>query len=307
VGTPTPTPTPVSSPSPVPTTTGHRFSNGCAYNARGISTCATLLGSAYGSNTDPTTWESGMGHPLGVHRTYYGPTGVASAVKTATSDIAHHRIPWISFKLPYGWTDMANGKGDAWAQDLATRLSKLGGPVWLAFHHEPEGDGDITEWTRMQAHLAPLVRAAAPNVAYSIVLTGYDELYGPTQYRLDSLMPKNTKIDLLGFDVYDKYGVVKNGVENTKHTDMKNAYFVKFQAWAAAHDMAWGIAETGYTDKSAQDDPQWISRTYNDMVATGGIAFTYFNTTLNSVAPWALDTTIKQQAFTSALRGTPTL
>ena len=38
--------------------------------------------------------------------------------------------------------------------DIATKLSKLNGPVWIAFHHEPENDGDITLWTKMQARLA---------------------------------------------------------------------------------------------------------------------------------------------------------
>ena len=119
-----------------------------------------------------------MGQQLGVRRTYWGATQVDSAVKIAKTDLAAGRLPWISFKLPYGWADMAAGKGDAWIRDLATKLSKLNGPVWLAFHHEPEGDGDIKQWTAMQARLAPIVRSTAPNVAYSIVLTGWHQLYG---------------------------------------------------------------------------------------------------------------------------------
>ena len=33
----------------------------------------------------------------------------------AKTDLAERRLPWISFKLPYSWADMATGKGDAWA------------------------------------------------------------------------------------------------------------------------------------------------------------------------------------------------
>jgi hypothetical protein len=247
-----------------------------------------------------------MGHVLGVRRTYYGPTHVDKAVTVSKADLAKKRLPWISFKLPFSWADMAAGKGDAWTRDLATKLSKVDGPVWLAFHHEPEGDADIRQWTAMQARLAPIVRGIAPNVAYSIVLTGWHQLYGDAQYRLDSLWPK-TKIDLLGVDVYNKYGVIKDGVETTKKTDLEEAYWKKFNAWATPKGIAWGVAETGFTDKAAEEDPQWVTRTYNEVKANNGVAFTYFNTTLNSVANWALTTATKKRVFKEAIRPTPTI
>jgi hypothetical protein len=304
----TPAPTTPAPTTPAPTTpAAGTLTNGCAYSTRGIPSCGALLGSAFGGNADPTAWETSMGHALGVHRTYYGAGGVASAVSTATKDLANHRIPWISFKLPYSWTDMADGKGDAWAKDLATKLKALNGPVWVAFHHEPEGDGDITEWTRMQAHLAPLVRGAAPNVAFTIVLTGYHQIYGAAQYHLDALWPQNTKVDLVGFDIYNQYGVVKDGVTNLKGTDLLKQYFTPISAWAKAHGVAWGLGETGYTDKAAVDDPQWVSRTYQQLVANGGVAFAYFNTNLNSIANWELSTALKKNQFTAAIKSTPTL
>lgn len=248
-----------------------------------------------------------MNHPLGVRRTYYGATHVDKAVAVSKADLAKKRIPWISFKLPYSWSEMAAGKGDAWTKDLATKLGKLDGPVWLAFHHEPEGDGDITQWTAMQAHLAPIVRANASNVAYTIVVTGWNQLYGSPQYSLDSLWPKNTKIDMLGIDTYNKYGVIKDGKMNMKSTDMEGDYFKPVSAWAKSRGIAWGVAETGYTDKASIDDPQWIQRTYNLMKANNGVAFTYFNTTLNSIANWALSTDVKKNAYKAAIRTTPTL
>ncbi|MDX6301634.1 MAG: hypothetical protein QOF53_2848, partial [Nocardioidaceae bacterium] len=304
----TPAPSTPAPSTPAPTTpAAGTLSNGCTYSARGIPSCGAFLGSAFGGNADPTAWETAMGHNLGVHRTYYGSGSVASAVSTAAKDLANHRIPWISFKLPYSWTDMANGKGDAWATDLATRLKALNGPVWVAFHHEPEGDGDITEWTRMQAHLAPIVRGTAPNVAFTIVLTGYHQIYGATEYHLDSLWPQNTKIDLVGFDIYNQYGVVKNGVTNLKGTDLLKQYFTPISAWAKAHGVAWGLGETGYTDKASVDDPQWVSRTYQQLVDNGGVAMAYFNTNLNSIANWELSTSVKKDQFTAAIKSTPTL
>ena len=295
-------------PTPQPDRVAGKLTNGCAYNTRGIpSSCAAFLGSAYNSNTDPTSWESSMGQQLGVHRTYWGGSQVASAVKTAKTDLADRRVPWISFKLPYSWGDMAAGKGDAWARDLATKLSQLDGPVWLAFHHEPEGDGDIKQWTAMQARLAPLVRSVAPNVAYSIVLTGWHEFFGDAQYKLDNIMPKNTKIDLLGIDVYNRYGAPTNGKIQTTPSQLDKDYFTPTSTWAKAHDMAWGVAETGYTDQAAVDYPTWIQQTYDQLKARGGAAFTYFNSNLNSTANWALSTDAKKSQFTSALKSAPAM
>ena len=89
------------------------MSNGCAISERGIpvASCGALLGSAFGSNSDPTAWENTMGHRLGVHRTYYGATQVDKAVSVSKADLALNRIPWISFKLPYTWAEMVGRQG----------------------------------------------------------------------------------------------------------------------------------------------------------------------------------------------------
>jgi hypothetical protein len=159
----------------------------------------------------------------------------------------------------------------------------------------------------MQARLAPIVRSAAANVSYSIVLTGWNQFFGSAQYSLDSLWPKNTKIDLLGLDVYNRYGAPTNGKIQTTRTDLEASYFKPASAWAAKHGVAWGVAESGYTDQAAEVDPTWVTQTYNELKALGGVAFTYFNSTLNSTANWALTTAKKKAQFTAAMRGKPTI
>jgi hypothetical protein len=278
------------------------LTNGCLVSPRGIPTCGAYVGATYGSNSDVTAWESEMGKRLGVHRTFWGPSGVAKAVATAKADVAHHRIPWISFKAPYSWELMAVGAGDQWARDIATRLSSIGGPVWVAVHHEPENDGgNIQAWKAMQEHLAPIMRAAAPNLGYSVILMGYHQFYGDPKHSLSAMWP-NTKIDLAGFDIYEEYGV--QGRYKWKDID---AYFAKMQQWSATSGVPWGLAETGYSDPAALQKPNWPSLTYDNMVSHGGIAFTYFNTTLNSKANWALSTTAKKNAFTTVNRTAPTM
>lgn len=279
------------------------LSNGCRYTRRGLPQCGAYVGAAHGGNSDPAGLEKEIGRRLGVRRTYYGASGVDKAVRTARADVAAGRLPWISFKLPHSWAAMANGHGDAWARDLVERLDAIPGPVWLAFHHEPEGDGDIGAWRRMQERLAPRVRKWADNVAYTVILTGWNQLYGPASYSLSALWPRGVKIDVAGFDVYNSYGRDGRLVEN----DVVKDYFAPLSRWASRQGVRWGLAETGYSDPAAALDPTWIRRSAKALAARGGVAFTYFDSPYNSTANWVLSTDAKITDFASAVRESPTL
>ena len=89
----------------------------------------------------------------------------------------------MSFKLPTSWDRVAAGAADEWAYRLAKRFGRLDGPVWIAFHHEPETDGPIQDWRRMQEHLAPFVRSQ-DNLAFTVIVTGWHQFYGDEEYRL---------------------------------------------------------------------------------------------------------------------------
>ena len=279
------------------------LSNGCAYSARGIPACGAYLGQTYGSNSDPSNFEDQMGRRLGVRRTFFTGDKVDSAVSTARTDLAAGRLPWLSFKLPHSWSEMASGAGDAWARDLAQRLGELDGPVWVAFHHEPEGDGAIGDWTRMQERLGPIMRNNAGNVAFTVIVTGWHQFYGDDQYSLSNIWPSGVKVDVAGFDIYNRLG--QDG--NTKATDLDGSYFSKIEPWAKQQGLVWGLAETGFTDMAAEVDPDWIRRTHKELEDRGGVAFAYFNTTLNSAAPWDLGTEAKLDAWREAQVGTPLL
>ena len=297
-GQETVTPPPVQTP-------GYTLSDGCRLDLRGLGDCAPLVGAAHGSNTDPSAFEASLGQRFGVRRTYYQGTQVSKAVSVSKTDLAAGRIPWISFKLPYSWTDMANGKGDAWAKDLVKQLDALEGPVWLAFHHEPEKDGDIKEWKRMQERLGPIVRSGSDNVAFSVVLTGWNQWYGPAEYRIENMWP-NTKVDVAGFDIYSFYATTSNGVTKYPEASLKSKYFDKISAWAKTKDVEWGLAETGVSDPGALDYPNWISTTSQELQDTGAIAMSYFDSHLNLKQSYNLTTAAKKADFGRALKASPT-
>ncbi len=272
-------------------------------SARGIPSCGSFMGAAVGGNADPASQEAKYGK-LALRRTYFQSSQVSSAVKTAKADLAAGRIPWLSFKEPYSWSDMVAGKGDAWAADLAQQLSQLNGPVWLAIHHEPEKDGDIKEWTMMQAHLAPIIRSIAPNVAYSIILTGWQDVFGSDpSYKLANEWPGDGLIDIVAFDAYNLYGQVKDGKTLTKFTEMKE-YYTPLAAFAKQHHVAWAIGESGYQNAASAKDPSWLTRAMSDLESMGGAGYAYFDSGLNSpYGSWTIDTPAEYAAFQAALGG----
>ena len=201
-----PTPDPTPEPTPIPSRADAGSGAGPVGAATEQRVCLQLarhprrgayLGQAYGSNTDPTSLEADLGRRLGLRRTYFRADQVDSAVRIATTDLAAGRLPWVSFKLPHSWSDMTAGAGDAWVKSLSPRFGRLDGPVWLAFHHEPEGDGPIADWRRMQERLAPLVRAEE-NLAFTVIVTGWNQLYGDPTYSLDAIWPRGVTVMLLG-------------------------------------------------------------------------------------------------------------
>ena len=283
---------------------GGRLSNGCTYSARGLPSCGAYVGIAHGANESTRGFEQRAGQPVGVHRTFWQADEVDKALASARADVTARRIPWLSFKLPHSWAAMAAGQGDGWARTIARRLAALDGPVWIAFHHEPEGDGAIGDWRRLQERLAPLVRSTATNVAYTVILTGWHQFYGnTTAYGLDVLWPRRTKVDVAGFDIYNRYGVP--GSPTLKPSNFRAEYFEALSRWARAQKVRWGLAETGMTDATAQQDPAWLARTYQQMNATEGVAMAYFNSPWARSGDWLLDTEDRQKQFVDLLRGSP--
>lgn len=279
----------------------------CQFTARSLPTCGTLFGAAFGSNTDPTSFEASVGGTLGVRRTYFSSSQVSGAVNVAKADKAAGRVSWMSFKLPYSWAEMASGKGDAWAQDLAARLGSVNGHVWVAFNHEPENDtGNLADWVAMQRRLAGIVHSVAPNVAFTIILMGYHQFSGDPKYSLDNLWPGDGLVDVIGIDPYNFYGTVKNGSVSTLQSDLGSLYFTPLAAFARAHGTAWGVAETGYNDAAAANDPGWLVRTYQQAAASGAVAVSYFNTELNATTTWRIAGGVKLQQYAATLALAPT-
>ena len=261
----------------------------------------TYLGAAVNGTSDLGGRETQLGQTLPIHRTYFQSGTIAGAVKQAKEDVAAGRIPWISFKEPLSWADMAAGKGDTWSTQLADGLATVDGPVWLAVHHEPEGDGDMALWTQMQAKIAPIIHARTNNVAYSVIYSGWNT-YGAGKDTVATKWPGDANIDILGIDAYNDYGTDRDGdgVLQMKALDL-GPYFAKMATWSQAHGTAFALGETGQTNLASAVDPDWIARSYKQMVSYGGAGFSYYDSSANSVGNWTLDDATKLKSFKSQL------
>lgn len=280
----------------------------CGFTRRGLPLCGAYLGASVGLNADPKRFEQNVGGRLAIRRTFFRGHQVSGAVATARSDLALGRVPWISFKFPHSWAAMARGDGDAWARDIAKRLGELDGPVWIAFHHEPEKDGNIAQWRRTQERLAPIVRSTAPNVAYTVIVMGFHQVTGGSlnsgqaPYGFANLWPA-TKIDVLGIDPYNYHGVP--GRSAAEPADLTKQYFEPVGRWAERRNVAWGVAETGFTETSFAVERSWIQNTYDGLRANGGIAMSYFNSApSNASGDWVLDTQPRLDAYRRVLEDT---
>lgn len=285
---------------PRPTVTPAITTTACVSSLNGIPTSGAYMGATVSGTADLGTVERQAGETMPIYRDYFRADQVDYAISRVKADLAAKRLPWISFKLPYSWADMAAGRGDAWVTDLANKLANVGGPVWLAFHHEPEGDGPIQDWVRMQRHLAPIIHARDKNVAYTVILSAWDNFFGPKQYALDAIWPGSQYVDILGFDLYNNEGAKPVSQGGTMLYPMQ--YFSLIEPWAKAHHVKWAIGETGYTLHAAQLAPHWLQTMYTELRDTGGIGLAYFDSSYNSGGiDFTLDDPLRTADFVSAV------
>lgn len=265
-----------------------------------------IIGGATGSNALPTRIESLAGVKFGVRRTYWNLDNISAAMSACRQDHEAGRVPYISFKLQTSWTNAADGAVDSRIKGLRDQLASLDKEVWVALHHEPEGDEpDIQEWVRMQRHLGPILKEAGDHVKLHIVLTGYHQREGMREdWSLDALWP-GAPFEAVGLDAYQLYA--SQGGKVQSWTDL-NTHLKFYGDWAKRNGAAWGLAETGisddaYTSRFSEQAAIWIPDTIKTIEEQGGSFFCWFDTELNSSTTWRIAPgSEKERQFVQALQ-----
>jgi hypothetical protein len=295
--TPKPTPTttsPTTTPTPQPPSP-----TGCTSRVPGDPCAGRLYYGASVEGGDPSSLESQTGTKLSLYRSYMQAGTSASAMASrASTDVANGRIPLISTKVPGSWASVAAGDQDAWLLDRIRALATIKGPVWLALHHEPAGDGSPSDWVAMQQHAHKLIKSNSSNIALVGILNGWDfkqKNGNPQAYN----MPVGTGVDVMGFDSYNGWSP-SNG-----------------KAWQPVADVfapgltiqGWGYP-TLVGEYGVRTDPnnpgraaQWLRDAYSYAAAHNFVGLSYFNSAQNSPdGSWALDSE-RLPAFRDSLRG----
>jgi hypothetical protein len=256
----------------------------------------TYLGAVvWGTSGDVGSRERELGRTIRLHRTYYQASQIKGATRDARADLRAGRMSWMSFKAPLSWGEMARGEGNGWVHQLANHLGRVGGPVWLAVHHEPENDGDMRLWTQMQRQIARIIHAETDNVAYTVIYAGWNT-FGGDNNTIATKWPGDQYVDVLAIDAYNDFGVVRDGRVGTKHLKLR-PYYRKMARWSRKHGTAWAIGETGQSVRGAEVDPTWLDRAYHSMRKMGGAGLSYYDSSAHSVTDWTLDDPVKFQRF----------
>lgn len=256
----------------------------------------TLFG-AGGGNKDRTK------DGIDIDRWYGGQGDVDKAITRAKANHAAGIRTWLSFKLPFSWAEMAAGKGDAWVKALYSKLEALNFEVWVAFHHEPEGEQSPAAWRAMQDRLSRMV--PSERIKFWLIVTGWhQEFSDAATWRWDALFPTGAPIHGIAYDQpYLKYGRhLKTGVFDDTWNE-GSVYVLKLAARAKALGVRAGIAECGYSDEAFDKDPAWLDRFLAACQANGLEAVTYFDSVLNSAKSWTLGAadSAKRRHFTAAI------
>lgn len=251
------------------------------------------------------------GTGIDIDRWYGGSGDVDKAVTRAQLNHAAGILTWISFKVPGSWAAVAAGTHDAWARTVLAKLDALGFPVWVTFHHEPEGDGIMTDWRKMQDHLSRMVPGGiGGRVKFWLVVTGWHQEAGTTAAnKWEAIYPTGAPVYGIAYDQpYPQYGYVWR--DRVKTSEFANGartegevYVGKLAARAAAYGVKAAIGEYGYSDEHHALDPAWLDRTLASVKRHGLLAACYFDTTLNSTKSWTLGaaTSSKRAYFTAAI------
>lgn len=254
-------------------------------------------GAAINGNGDPARHETPTGKSLSIRRTYFGWSDRSTKMVTmAKNDIAANRLPFVSTKTP-AWNDMGAGKHDAEIDDMLRKLDALGGPVWLALHHEPEGGGgggvgpnkedDISGsagWIRMQKRVRERMNAlGTKNIALvaNLMTWTWDTRSGrnPNDWWADNVWDVYTANSYCDDNPSKGQYPCLNGGETAVSISM----WKNFENFAISKKIPYGTGEWGDRGEAtgAGND---IKKTwdYGFTNKRDLVAWTYFDSNLNS-------------------------
>jgi hypothetical protein len=235
-----------------------------------------------GSQAEVTAFENDLGRKIDIDNRFYNwnqtiPTSLEQW------DVANGRIPMITWGAQ-DTLQIKSGSFDAWIRAQADRLRDLGGPVFLRFYHEMDGDyrqsivhtpqDFIDAWRRVYGIFQ---QEGASNVVFVWCPTAWKFIsrspWPPNYY------PGDAYVDWIAADGYNWYP----GRSGSQWRTFQQV-FGAFYTWAVTMDKPIMFAEIGVQEDPANQNrkAQWLADAHNvlktayDQVQ----AALYFDTTI---------------------------
>lgn len=206
--------------------------------------------------------ERQLGQPLPISREY--------ATWGQPIHVTASHTPILSVNAGHtSWAEIAGGSQDAEIRRQAVEVKTLPAPVYLAFHHEPEGDPNgtpeqyVAAWRRYEAVFKA---AGVTTVQWTFVATAA----GLANGKAEPYYPGDDSIDVIGGDGYDWQGV-RPGASSRSFAEV----FGGLHTWAAAHGKPALVAELGKV--AGPSRAAWITDSATTAKSWGLLAVAWWN------------------------------
>ena len=196
-------------PSPVPATETPVASGPVAFPGK-PPPGALYFGASVPHHRSLPAWEESLGSRLALNRSYFtpDPNETAQLIGRCHDDLAHGRLPHVSFKPSRTWRDIASGERDEWLSRMLRHLGEESGPVFLTVHHEPENDAgppgmQPSDYVAMQRRVIGLAAELAPQVIIVPVLQHWT--FDPLGDDPDPSAWIVPQASVIGIDIYNPW------------------------------------------------------------------------------------------------------
>jgi hypothetical protein len=118
-----------------------------------------------------SAFEQRLGETLPCYRSFFGAGEAAELQERVRNDAQMARLSITSIKTPGKWAETAANK--PWIEGLLGPLGDVSSPVFLAVHHEPEGDpqfGSPDDYKHLQLTMMESASTIAPSVTIVPIL-----------------------------------------------------------------------------------------------------------------------------------------
>ncbi|HCB03043.1 MAG TPA: hypothetical protein DEQ43_02100 [Nocardioides bacterium] len=246
-------------------------------------------------------WERELESTLALHRSYFKPDDneTGQLIHRCQDDLSHGRLPHVSIKPTWPWSDFANGSHDYWMDKLLETLGDLSAPLIFTLHHEPENDvhpngREPADYVAMQRRLLERAASRAPEVIVAPVLQHWT--FDPLRTDIDPSEWLVPEANVLGLDIYNPWSV-----ENGKEWRSFGSKMDEVMGWFDGKPMV--IGEYGCRNDPSNPglSAEWLRDAAAYGLQHGFVSMSYFNSGVQSPdGTWALSGDM-EQAFKEML------